>query len=74
MFHMDEMFIDERRYEEIIRIGYESAKKNLNHFETKYCCSFLNIDPEVKKELTPEEYDEWRISYIAIKNLGDKVN
>jgi hypothetical protein len=74
MFEESELSIDEKRFEEIIRLGYESAKKNLDQFESQYSCGFPNMDPEVREKLSPEEYDEWRISYIAIKALKDKVN
>jgi hypothetical protein len=69
-----EMLIDDKRYEEIIRIGYESAKKNLATYESTYSCTFLNMDPKVRTELSPEEYDEWRICHMAIKVLKNKIN
>ncbi len=74
MFYEGEMQIDDKRIDEIIRIGFESASKNIKHFESKYSCTFLDMDPDVKSNLTPEEFDEWRISYIAIKNLSEKLN
>ena len=69
-----EFLIDDKRYEEIIRIGYESAKKSLAAFESAYSCTFLNMDPKVKMGLSPEEYEEWRISHMAIKVLKNKAN
>ena len=69
-----EFVIDDKRYEEIIRIGYESAKKNLAAFESAYSCTFLNMDPKVKMDLLPEDYEEWRISHIAINVLKNKIN
>ena len=74
MLYEGELVIDEKRYDDIIRIGYEAAKKNLMRFESKYSCTFLDINPMVKECLTPAEYDEWRISYIALKNLKEKIN
>jgi len=69
-----EFLIDEKRYEEIIRIGYESARKNLATFESTYSCTFPDIDPKVKGELSPGEYEEWRICHMAIKVLKEKIN
>jgi len=69
-----EYLIDEKRYEEIIRMGYESAKKNLAAFESTYSCTFLNMDPEVRVGLSPEEYEAWRICHMAINVLKNKVN
>ena len=37
-----EMQIDDKRYEDLIRLGYESAKKNVDEFEEKYSCSFTS--------------------------------
>ena len=74
MFFEGETYIDEKRYEEIIRLGYESAKKKLEGFEKKYACTFLDLDKDVKDELSTEEYEEWRISFLAIKKLGKILN
>ena len=69
-----EMTIDDKRYEDIIKIGYESAKKNINEFESRCECSFEGLTPSKKKSLTPEEVDEWRISMMVVSTLKDKVN
>lgn len=69
-----EMTIDDKRYENIIRIGYESAKKNISEYEGRFECSFENLTPNVKKSLSPEEMDEWRICLMVVSTLEDKVN
>lgn len=69
-----EMTIDDKRYEDIIRIGYESAKKNIREYEGRFQCSFEHLPPNVKKSLSPEEMDEWRICLMVVSTLEDKVN
>jgi len=74
MIFEGEMIIDDKRYEDIIRIGYESAKKNICEYEGRFQCSFEHLSPNVKKSLTPDEMDEWRICLMVVSTLEDKVN
>jgi hypothetical protein len=69
-----DMTIDDKRYEDIIKIGYESARKNIDEFEGRCECSFENLTLNIKQSLTPEEVDEWRICLMVVSTLKDKVN
>jgi hypothetical protein len=69
-----EFHIDDKRYEELIKLGYDTAKKNLNEFEQKYECSLDGLSPTMKKEVPLQELEEWRISLMAIKTLEGKLN
>jgi hypothetical protein len=69
-----EFHIDEKRYEELIKLGYDTAKKNLDALERKYEHSLDGLPPKLKQQLPPEELEEWRISLMAINTLKDKLN
>ena len=69
-----EFHIDEKRYEELIRLGYDTARKNLDAFEAKYENSLDGLPAKMQMQLPPEELEEWRISIMAIKTLKDKLN
>jgi hypothetical protein len=74
LYFEDELQIDEKRMEDIVRLGYRSAKRNLDEFEEKYSCTFLDLTLDAKMELPPGELEEWRISFMAVRALRDKAN
>jgi hypothetical protein len=74
MLYEGEMFIDDKKYDELIKLGYEAAKKNVRQFESKYSCTFGNMDPRVERKLNPEEYDQWRISCMALDVIEKRLH
>lgn len=69
-----EMTIDDKRYEDIIRIGFESARKNIKDFESRFNCSLDELPKKEKEQLAREEIEQWRICLMVVDTLQDKVN